>query len=126
MLLGSRNSAITEAFEMSAWYMSPSTNVALSPTPAAVAVRLRKLHHLRIEFDAHCPRAPLGGGNDVAAVAGSEIHDKVLRRDLGQVEHRFYELRGRRHPDDIFARLADLRDKRFLLGRRLGAVCSPL
>jgi hypothetical protein len=38
-LLGSRNSAITVAREMSAWYMSPRSNVARPVTPASSALR---------------------------------------------------------------------------------------
>ena len=37
MFTGSRKSAITVALEMSYWYMSASTNCALSPTPASRA-----------------------------------------------------------------------------------------
>jgi hypothetical protein len=39
MLVGRRNSARTVAFEMSAAYMSPWANIALSPTPCAAACR---------------------------------------------------------------------------------------
>ena len=41
---------------------------------------------------------------------------KSCGRDRGQVEHPLDELRRRRHPHDILAGLADLRDEWFVLG----------
>ena len=52
--------------------------------------------------------AALGGGDHRAAVAGAEVDDVVLRRDLGHVEHLVDERLRRRHPDDVLAGLTDL------------------
>ena len=88
-LLGSRNSAMTLALEMSATNMSPWTNCALSATPASFASCLRQLDHVRVVLDTECDRAALGRADDVAAVAGAQVDDEVLRCHLCEVEHPF-------------------------------------
>ena len=63
-------------------------------------------------------RAALGRRDDVAPVAGAEVHDVVLRRHLRHIEHLLDQLRRRRHPDDVLAFLADRRLERCGLLRR--------
>ena len=65
----------------------------------------RQRHHIGVVLDADRPRAALGSGNHVAAIARPEIHDDVLWRDLRHVEHLFDQLGRRRHPDDVLAGL---------------------
>ena len=57
MLPGSRKSPSTDAFEMSAAYMSPWTNCAVSATPAAAALRLESSTMLRL-YSTPSARAP--------------------------------------------------------------------
>ena len=57
------------------------------PDAGLLRILPRQLDHLRVVFDADGARAALRGADDVAAVARPQIHDEVLRRDLGDVEH---------------------------------------
>ena len=107
LIEGSRNIVTTCAFEKSVSKRSAFTNVALSVTPAAFALRVRQLHHVRVVFNALRPQASLGRRDDRSPVARAKVHEKVLRSHLGQIEHALDQGLWRRHPDDVFAGLTD-------------------
>ena len=65
--------------------------------------------HVRVVFDSDRVGAQLARGDCNLAVAGAEVKDQILRRDLGHAQHALHELVGRRHPHDILAGLSDLR-----------------
>ena len=84
-------------------------------------IGLRQLDHVGVVLDPHGGRAALRGGDNGAAVARPEVHDEVLRRHLGHVEHLVHERLRCRHPHHVLARLSDFRFKRLL--RRLLCRC---
>ena len=67
----------------------------------------RQRDQVGVVLDADAAGAAPGGGDDVAAVAGSEVHRRIVGRDLGQVEHRLDQSGRGRHPDRVLAGLAD-------------------
>ena len=81
--------------------------VRLAGDAGGRGVPLRQLDHVRVVFDALRTEPALGRGDDRAAVARAEVHQVVLRGDLGEVEHLFDQRLRRRHPDDVLARLPD-------------------
>ena len=92
--MGQQKSAITVAFEMSAVYMSPSMNVAFTGHARLLRQPIGQRHHLGIELDADGGGAAAGCGDDVAAIAESQVHDDVLWGDLRHVEHLLDERAG--------------------------------
>ena len=107
LICGRRNIVITEALEKSLSNRSSLAKVARSLTPGGSGVALGELDHFRIVFDAVGAGAALGGHDDRAAVARTEIDQVIARRDVAQVEHLFDQLIGCRHPHHIFPRLTD-------------------
>ncbi len=96
-------------------------NVAFAVIAGLRRVALRQLDHVRVVFDANGRGAALGGRDDRAAVARSEIHQELAGLDLGEVQHLVDERLRRRHPDDVLAGLADGR----LEGRCRGLCREP-
>ncbi len=68
----------------------------------------RQLDQLAIVLDAMGARAALRRGDDVAAIAGTEIDDVVLGVTAGDIEHFLHHRLGITDPDDIFTELARL------------------
>ena len=93
-LSGSRKSAMTVAFEMSASNMSPWTNIALSATPAFAAFSFEYWTRSGLNSTPSALRAALGRGDDVAAIAGPEVDDEIARRHGRHVEHLLDHLFG--------------------------------
>ena len=122
LMSGSRNIVMTVAFEKSVSKRSAFMNVALSVTPSLAAFFFDSSTMSGLYSMPIARRAALGGGDHRAAVARAEVHQEVLRRDLGHVEHLVDQRLRRRHPDDVLAGLADLGFellRRFLCGCRL-------
>ena len=120
LIWGSRNMVITCAFEKSV-----SNRIGLREHRSVGdalgrGVAPGQLDHVGVVFDALGPKAALGGRDDRAAVAGSEINQKVLGRHLRQVEHRVDKRLRSGHPDHVLAGLSDLRFKRRWRLRPLG------
>jgi len=70
---------------------------------------LRVRDESAVIFDAARAEAALRCRNHEDAIAGSQVDQPVLRRDLRQVEHRLDERRRGRHPLDVLARLVQPR-----------------
>src|SRR6185503_13342063 len=70
-------------------------------------VALRQLDHVGVVLDAEGARAALRRGDHGAAVARAEVHDEVVLRHLGHVEHLVDHDLRRGHPDHVLAFLAD-------------------
>ena len=99
---------MTVAFEKSVSKRSALMNVALAG--GALGLRRSSSTARPCPGCTRCRRggAALGGGDHGAPIARPEVHDDVLRRHLGHVEHLVDERLRRRHPDDVLARLSDL------------------
>src|SRR5262249_32955011 len=79
------------------------------------------LRHVRVVLDAGRLRAALRGGDGDLAVARAQVVVDVVRAELRHGEHARHDFVGCRHPDDVLARLADVRLGWLLrLGIRLG------
>ena len=98
---------MTDAFEMSASYMSPRSNRARSPTPAAVALR-RDSSTMSGLYSTPSARAPrLAAPITLRPSPDPRSITKSSGAHLGHVEHLLDQRLRRRHPDDVLARLAD-------------------
>ena len=90
--------------------------------PLFFGIALGQLDHIRVVFDAVGARAPFRSGDHRAPIAGTQVIQRVLRRELHHVEHFVHQrLRGG-HPHHVLAGLPDFgreltRSRRFFFCR---------
>ena len=109
LMLRQRNIVITERLGEIAFEQIVFGERRLVADTLLGGVALRQLDHVRIVLDAMGARAAFGGRDDRAAVARAEIDHVIARRDFAPCRASFDQRIRRRHPDDIFSRLADAR-----------------